>query len=541
MRAVLYWQTARHLRPVQIAGRWWFNFHRPTPDVSDAPPLRQGAGAFIEPVARRQSQMGPSRFSLAGAECDLDLHGWDDAALPKLTRYNLHYFDDLTAGDARQREPWHRELIGKWIRDNPPVRGTGWEPFPTSLRIVNWIKWALARGYLEDEFQHSLAVQARWLARRLEHHLLGNHLFANAKALVFAGSYFGGAQAQDWHALGLRIVNRELREQILPDGGHFELSPMYHAAVLEDLLDLINVLRLCGTEPPQAWIAAAGRMREWLAAMTHPDGEIAFFNDAAFDVAANPAQIEEYAARLALPALALPQRLATQLAASGYVHARVGAADLLCDCAAVGPDHLPAHAHADTLAFELSIAGRRVLVNSGTSEYGIGPERQRQRGTAAHNTVVVNGQDSSEVWAGFRVARRARARMSVTVDDAEVIIDGSHDGYRRLSGQPTHLRRWRLTPDGLRIEDRIVGGFERAEAYFHFHPDIQIRTLERNSASIGPVGARDAQITFDTHGSMSVTRGTWHPRFGSVIGNQRIVVAFDRPSLTTQLTWGKRS
>ena len=82
----------------------------------------------------------------------------------------------------------------------------------------------------------------------------------------------------------------------------------------------------------------------------------------------------------------------------------------LLDVAPVGPDYLPGHAHADTLSFELSLFGQRVLVNSGTSQYEAGPERSRQRGTAAHNTVIVDGHDSSEVWAGFRVARRASSR-----------------------------------------------------------------------------------------------------------------------------------
>ncbi|MEN9780004.1 MAG: hypothetical protein RL014_1152 [Pseudomonadota bacterium] len=91
---------------------------------------------------------------------------------------------------------------------------------------------------------------------------------------------------------------------------------------------------------------------------------------------------------------------------SGYVRLDNGPAVALLDVAPVGPDYLPGHAHADTLSFELSVGAQRVLVNSGTSCYGSSAERLRQRGTAAHNTVVVNGQDSSEVWGGFRVARR---------------------------------------------------------------------------------------------------------------------------------------
>jgi uncharacterized heparinase superfamily protein len=163
------------------------------------------------PARRRQSQTGPEGFRFLNRDGDLS-HGWDDPELSKLWRYNLHYFDDLNAEDAQGRAQWHRTLIGRWVEENPPGEGSGWEPYPVSLRIVNWVKWALAGNGLSPQALHSLAVQARWLTQRLEHHLLGNHLFANAKALVFAGCLFEGAEAEDWLSIGLRILEREVPE-----------------------------------------------------------------------------------------------------------------------------------------------------------------------------------------------------------------------------------------------------------------------------------------------------------------------------------------
>src|SRR5262249_2959052 len=148
--------------------------------------------------------------------------------------------DDLNALDATERVGPHRALLARWIDENPPARGNGWEPYPTSLRIVNWIKWVLSGNNPGTAIHQSLALQVRWLRRRLEWHLLGNHLIANAKALIFGGLYCDGAEADAWLDKGLAILAREAHEQVLPDGGHFELSPMYHAIVLEDFLDLIN-------------------------------------------------------------------------------------------------------------------------------------------------------------------------------------------------------------------------------------------------------------------------------------------------------------
>ena len=207
---------------------------------------------------------------------------------------------------------------------------------------------------------------------------------------------------------------------------------------------------------------------------------------------------------------------------------------LICDVAPIGPDHLPAHGHADTLSFELSFKGRRVFVNSGTSEYGLGVERQRQRGTAAHSTLVLDGQDSSEVWAGFRVARRARARLlEVQVEDSSFTIVGDHDGYRRLPGRNLHRRRWTLSAQGLEIEDTVEGPFRSADCYFHLHPDIQaLQSGEfelRLSDSHGPL----LEMGFDGAARVEVAESTWHPEFGVAMANRRIVARLGGARLKT--------
>jgi uncharacterized heparinase superfamily protein len=479
---------------------------------------------------------------------DLADHGWDDLALEKLWRYNLHYFDDLNAQDAIARAGWQRALLLRWVRENPPAVGTGWEPYPTSLRIVNWIKWALNGNALPPECVQSLAVQARWLSRRLEIHLLGNHLFANAKALVFAGLFFEGPEAGDWLEQGLRILEREVREQILSDGGQFERSTMYHSLALEDMQDLCNVTAAFVGAVPSRWQSTIadwrekiGPMRDWLAAMCHPDGELSYFNDAAVGVAPVPIELEQYAAKLGFPDRpALVQGL-TCLADSGYIRIEQGGAVAVLDVAPVGPDYLPAHAHADTLSFELSLFGQRVFVNSGTSCYGNSHERLRQRGTAAHNTVVVDGQDSSEVWAGFRVARRARPVGLAVVRNGGIMVCCAHDGYRRLPGKPEHLRWWSFRENALVVEDRVSGSFGRAEARFHLHPSVK---LDEHCQDSGGGSKAVLQLPHGQKIHVSVEGGalrkeaaTWHPEFGRRESNLCLVVDFNRSALRTQFEW----
>jgi uncharacterized heparinase superfamily protein len=278
-------------------------------------------------------------------------------------------------------------------------------------------------------------------------------------------------------------------------------------------------------------------MRRWLLVMSHPDGDIAFFNDAAFAVAAVPAELEAYAARLNLAPPPQPGRLLEVLRESGYLRAAVGPAYLICDCAEVGPAYLPGHAHADTLSFELSLAGQRVLVNSGISEYGSRAERQRQRGTAAHNTVVIDGQNSSEMWHGFRVARRAHAQLNEARCNGAAAIEGCHDGYTRLPGRNRHTRRWILDRQSLRIADHISGAFQDAEARLHLHPAIDASMSAPARITLSCGGRVLAILGFEGAASVQVAHGTWHPGFGVTAENTLVRVGFKGPSLTTEITW----
>lgn len=466
---------------------------------------------------------------------------WNDPAQEKLWLYNLHYFDDLNAVGAVERAAWHRALLARWVVDNPPGSGNGWEPYPVSLRIVNWIKWVLAGHDLAPVGVHSLAVQARWLRRHIEWHLLGNHLFVNAKALVMAGLFFDGIEAAEWLAQGLKILGREVPEQVLADGGHFELSPMYHAIILEDLLDLLNAAGAMPRQVPAVvvsqWRAVAGRMLHWLAGLGHPDGRIAFFNDAALGVASDFAALAAYALRLGLEVVPVMSReRCTHLADSGYVRLEQGKAVALLDVARIGPDYLPGHAHADTLSFELSLFGQRVVVNSGTSRYGLGAERLRQRGTAAHSTVVVDGADSSEVWGGFRVARRARPfGLSIADHDKVLEVTCAHDGYRRLPGKPIHRRCWRLDEHTLQVSDFIDGEFSTAVARYYLHPSVSVSGEGREGQlhlCAGHVVRWSA-----VGGTARVLPASWHPEFGLSIPCTCIDVLFETHEASFELAW----
>lgn len=538
----LYFHTLRYLKPEQIWGRVVFTLTQPKLDLSPALEARSFVGGWQIPATKRVSMLSPTRFRFLNLENTISsIADWNSILLPKIWLYNLHYFDDLNAEFSDMRKDWHRELITRWVVENPPPTGVGWEPYPLSLRIVNWIKWVLAGGALDKAAHQSLAVQTRFLARRLEHHLLGNHLFSNAKALVFSGCYFDGAEAEEWIRAGMEILAREIPEQILADGGHFERSTMYHSLAYEDMLDLIN---LANTFPDSfapwkavvsSWPDIICKMGGWLLAMSHPDGEIAFFNDAAVGIAPSPSVLLGYADRLSLSVRDVSGEV-IELASSGYIRVALGPAVLLIDVAPIGPDYLPGHAHADTLSYELSLFGQRVVVNSGTSCYGLGLERKWQRSTAAHNTVEINRQDSSEVWAGFRVARRAYPfGISVGRNGDEITIEAAHDGYRRLAGQPIHRRTWILRPYCLEVVDMVQGDFSEMVSRVYFHPDVRVIKVDAK----GSVSWPNQKISWESSAvDSSVALASWYPEFGVSVPNNCLRMAIPGSKNGASLRFG---
>ena len=564
-RWVLYFHTIRHLRPIQIYWQVWRKLATAAaPDRRPAPARRQSTRRFEEFPRKRRSMLAADSFRFLNREEQVSTAAdWNNTQRALLWSYNLHYFDDLCAEGAVKRADWHQALVTRWITENPIGRGCGWDPYPTSLRIVNWIKWALVgvainpcptgaaslagrslNALATSEADRvgcsfsalaiqSLAVQVRYLAPRLEWHLLGNHLFANAKALVFAGCFFDGPEAREWLTKGVRILATQLGEQVLADGGHFERSPMYHAIVLEDLLDLINLShRYPGVMPEKlvhALQASAKKMLRWAGLMTHPDGGIAFFNDAALGVAASFVELARYGERLGLPSTRKGRESSsglTRLAESGYIRMQRGDFVVIFDAAPVGPDYLPGHAHADTLSFELSYGGQRVVCNSGTSQYGRAAMRQWERSTAAHNTVEIDGENSSEVWDSFRVARRAYSVALSCSEEAEVLrASCAHDGYTRLPGRPIHRRTVEVSANTVKWTDEVKGaGEHRAVGRIPLHPDVTALRLGEAQWQLDLPSGERLLLAVDTAGvRLDEAKGRFAPEFGLTLDRTVLV------------------
>lgn len=513
-RVALYYHTARHLRPAQILHRTRNLFasflpFRPGALDVEGEPFKLCSRAWpveamlsrrsADGVLERAEQVSVGRFAFVGETAEITtLEDWHPSTFSRLWRFHLHYFDyafDLAVAWKKTGSASYyavfRKLVLSWLKHNAVQSGDAWHPYPTSLRAVNWGLACLLFDPLlaEDadlrrKLLGALHAQGAFLSKNMEYDLLANHLFKNITAFFVLGRLFADDAALIWRKKADRLLKRELLEQVLPDGCHFERSPMYQCVVLQDLLDCLSFLEPEEQELRGLLEGTAQRMLSFLESILYTDGTFPLFNDAALNMAPRPDELRAYAGQVMGAAPHVPEEGCGQEEAgivhhreSGYVVMDRPEGRLVVDGGKLGPDYQLGHAHCDLFSFELAIEGALVIVDSGTPTYEEGSLRMRCRSTQAHNTVMVDGQEQAEIWKSFRVGRRPTPReVEAWRSDGVLCFHGWHDGYKRLRGCPAHRRHlYLLEGPVLVVFDSLDGrGQHQAESFVHLHPAVEM-------------------------------------------------------------------
>lgn len=430
----------------------------------------------------------PARFCFLNHHRDFAAGSltWEPEGEARLWVYNLHYFAFLHDEETQRSTAEKKALIAHWIAANPRGQGTGWEPYPVSLRLVNWLLWELRQpGRLDARARASAAEQAHWLSRNLERHILANHYLENLKALVFAGALLKDARAPRWLERGQRGLQAELAEQFLPDGGHYERSPSYHCLLVDGLLDVLELDRAVPGRLASQLVAAvrhrAVRGLELLAAIELPGDRYPLFNDSALDSAPRPSALYARARQLGLRWTGASENRLVALPGFGVfgLHTETQTA-LSIKAGPVGPDYQPGHTHCDLLSYEWLVEGQPVIVDTGVYQYQPGEMRRYVRSTAAHNTVAVAGAEQSEVWGEFRVGRRAQLLSAGMARQAQGAV--FHGAIRAFpaAGWLNHRRQVRLQETAsawcLEVGDEVRGpiGARALSTRLLLHPDIRV-------------------------------------------------------------------
>jgi uncharacterized heparinase superfamily protein len=536
-RVGLLARTARHLRARQLLHLALRRVRpEPTPapvNVSWSPDRAARAGAALVALGPVSGAAEAERVARAWLERRVEVLGldvpwqgdWRMHGPSPLWRYHLHYHEQLADvawlaardGDSSALDRLVEDLdawTDTWGAGGAPA----WDAYPVSVRIGSWLRihaWTGAQlpARTRERLEQGIATHLDVLAQRLEWHLDGNHLLRNAWALALGASFLSGPWAARTSTRARRLFAALMREQVLADGWHVERSPMYHVRVLRDALELEAVARATGAPLDVETQESVRRMEAALPWMLRADGTLWLLNDAAQDhgVALGPL----LGATPARATVAAPAPLAgvRHFAAAGAVVAADGGDRLRMDVGAPAPAHQPAHAHAGALGFELDLDGVPCIVDRGCSGYDGDPWRAYFRGTAAHNTVMLDGEDQSELWATFRMGGRASVTVQQCSGDARDLVVRADC---RAFGTRANVHARTLERRGRRviITDAVTGPARaRVESFVHFAAEWEATAPSAHTILLERDGRR-VRLTLDGPVTASLHRAELSPRCG---------------------------
>jgi len=518
----LFYRTVKHLKPIQVIYQVKNRLNKPKALFNYALPVELSVKLdfFPLPEVKQVLAVQEGKYCFDFLNLVQSYSGnieWNDQLHGKLWNYNLQYVDFLRQEDIASltRCDILLDLYCKLWSGNVPL-----EPYPVSLRIMNMIRFLSSYPEHYDKFKEFLYAEIHYISKNLEYHLLGNHLLENAFALLM-GSYF--FDHGEWKSKASVLLEREMNEQVMADGAHFELSPMYHQIILFRVLEAIQYL------PKESKLSdflnlKAQQMLAWLSNISYKNGSIPHFNDSTEGIAFTSPQLLAMAEKLNIE-----REGGLRLKESGYrkfVHLEC---EMFMDVHGIGPEYQPGHAHADTFTFCLSHKGQPVIVDPGISTYNISPQREWQRSTAAHNTVTINGENSSETWSGFRVGKRAIVKV---IEDNENAVSAQHSGYE---GKGILTKRIFSTfSKGIMIEDFLEGWNEGivAVSRIHFHPAAIIEELGKNELLING----NIKLGFNSEHSYQLEPYDYSLGYNKLLEGKRLIITLTNSTCNISLT-----
>lgn len=509
----LLWRTIKHLKRKQISNRLVRTIKNyltvsANYNIQDAAP-----GIKFQSFPKTKNSYSKDTFTFLNKEKSFtNGMDWNFDEYGKLWTYHLNYLECLIQKNIDPREA--KKLLHNYIEQTDQLID-GCEPYPTSLRLIHVIKFLSEEKIRDIKIDTWIGRQAILLQSNLEYHLMGNHLLENGFALLFSSFHLRDVSL---YRTAVDLLLKELNEQILEDGAHFELSPMYHMIVFSRILDSINLVSsndsfddsLLKTLKDKAVM-----MLSWLENMM-VKGMLPRVNDSYdFDVKEIQATIN-YANEFGIFRQDIP------LGESGYRLIRKTDYTLLFDIGNIGPDYIPGHAHADSLQFLLWIRNKEIITETGVSTYERNDIRQSERSTTAHNTVTVNDVDSSEVWAAFRVGARAKI---FGVKEGKQCLEASHNGYEYVN--VTHNRKIEHTDKEILITDTIKSSQKhQLKSYLHFHPEIEAVLKEDR------IWLEDCIISFLDYDEVELSSYQYASSYGKTVPAIRAIISFDKVLIT---------
>ena len=507
-KLILFLNTIKHLKLIQVFYQLYYKTLPKThiKPIFECDNFNLSSLQFLEYSNNSKIWNGKEFVFLNLSKRFEETIDWSYNGYGKLWNYNLQYFDCLFQEDLGTHEKI--ELLNSFYEFSVKNKII-LEPYPVSLRIINCIKFFNKEGIIDKSLHNYLHQELTFLNNNFEYHILGNHLLENAFALLMGGTYF---QNNKWIKKAQKVLKKEIEEQILEDGAHFELSPMYHNIIFFRVLELIYWYSFFKDKEDdflEFLKIKAVLMRSWLEQIAFKNGDLPNFNDCAEGIALPVAELLSFADKLNIVSNS------TLLGASGYRSISKYIYECKIDVAQLGPKYQPGHSHADALSFIIYHNNRPLFVEKGTSTYEINERRHEERATSAHNTVSIGNKNQSQVWSGFRVGNRAKTSI---LEDSPNTIIGTHNGYFNSVG--LHKRKFAFFENHIKIEDLFQNN-DKALFHLHVYPN---ETLLKDENTI--IIKDRAKVTFNNAKNISIENYTMAKGFNHFEMGQKIIIEF---------------
>lgn len=456
-----------------------------SPPIADIP-------RFIKANPNRGAEIAHGRFYLAGETLSFtDLRDpWVKPAPSRRFVTLLHEFGwihDLRAFASPDTNMLIGTHIDHWIGIYGAWNPFSWAPGLTAQRCLNWL--CIGRALLNDEGnaplrRACLIEQICYLDRFANIAIHAQDRMKIALALIATGVLIPGAER--FLPRGLDLLNTELSEQVLQDGGHVTRSPEAAATTLCDLVAFKFLLEQHNMTIPEDLKRSLARMAPMVRFLCAADGHLVVFNGGG--------EATGLTTQTVLQKLNIPESAFSYAPHSGYQRVKSPASVLFMDTGRPPPRKFSAAAHAGALAFELSTPQGRLIVNCGWSENQPDQWRLAVRSSAAHSTLVLNNTSSAQICTkglkhslmgpSLRQRGLANAARRSQKPGEGTTLEASHGGYLHLFGL-IHQRQIRVSKPGTEIfgEDRVFRPFDAPKVKvapqldctlrFHLHPHVR--------------------------------------------------------------------
>jgi hypothetical protein len=312
-----------------------------------------------------------------------------------------------------------------------------------------------------------------------------NHLLSESAGLYTAGMLLSEhPRAERWRARGWREFNRGLQSQIAADGSYTQNSANYHRLMLQLSLWVNLLANSQGDRLPDSTLAKLAAATRWLLDLVDPDtGSVPNLgpNDGAYLFPLAAGSQADYRPVLKAASLAFLGKPA--FPAGSWDEMAVWLAPVRATPVSISeppslakgplvlrpPDkstwaylraaHFIARpGHADQLHLDLWWRGRNIAGDAGSYLYNAPPPWDNSLArTAAHNTVVIGGQEQMTYAGRFLWLDRAQAEVlkyNSLPQNCQIWAVAQHDGYRKLG--LIHRRKVGWDGAGWLVEDDIL-------------------------------------------------------------------------------------